>query len=644
MTPLISPIRKGLCVVLHSCYESMNVLGAIFKNNYVSVGHDLLKPFSELLEYGLAHGVEYLTLDQVTTLKSIDVLVCLDRPRADDVTVQAVMRLPIKKLLILYETEVIKPENWEREYHSQFDYVLTWNDAWVDGQRYLKNNFAFEPLMAYPLQSIKSLYFQRKLCVMVAGAKLNAHPNQLYSARIAAIQWFEGNAPEDFDLYGVGWPSESFRSWRGTTQDKLGTLSQYRFAICYENAQGYPGYLTEKIFDCFRAGVVPVYWGAPNVTDWVPAECFVDRRDFESDHALYVHLKNMEMASYDAHLDAISAFLQSPKVKPFSIQNFVSQLTGICKDEVNVQQPKLIVSIGYGDELPVYGRARWLWEFYRTFFPKCEVLFFKDDPTLPSGQMQFDGRDILVGSQGAVAGGQGGYAINGVWSAQENRRAIARQLALYRHLLATRTEPFFLFQTTITSVTDLSALQGLLEYLPQRQCFAGNVGRLNGPPDFDGLVFASGANSLFSSDVLQTMLDRFDTNAAAAKLPNDVWQGWVLRDIPRIALPMFVFADACNFSSVAGKMERLLAQGHFHFRIRTDEADRTVLREEIEPWIMTRVMECVTKTGGTRKEAVRALQRAFHRFIANNDAAYVDVYMPEIYHGPRDFFLSDSEM
>ena len=40
------------------------------------------------------------------------------------------------------------------------------------------------------------------------------------------------------------------------------------------------GYITEKIFDSFAAWCVPVYWGASNVTDYIPEGCFIDRRKF----------------------------------------------------------------------------------------------------------------------------------------------------------------------------------------------------------------------------------------------------------------------------------------------------------------------------------------------------------------------------
>ena len=39
-------------------------------------------------------------------------------------------------------------------------------------------------------------------------------------------------------------------------------------------------WITEKIFDCFYAGTIPVYLGAPDVARWLPPECFIDMRRF----------------------------------------------------------------------------------------------------------------------------------------------------------------------------------------------------------------------------------------------------------------------------------------------------------------------------------------------------------------------------
>jgi hypothetical protein len=45
-----------------------------------------------------------------------------------------------------------------------------------------------------------------------------------------------------------------------TTEDKINFISRSIFNICPENST-YEGYCTEKIFQAFEAGTVPVYWG-----------------------------------------------------------------------------------------------------------------------------------------------------------------------------------------------------------------------------------------------------------------------------------------------------------------------------------------------------------------------------------------------
>ena len=46
----------------------------------------------------------------------------------------------------------------------------------------------------------------------------------------------------------------------GPVTDKIAWLKNYKFNICFENSS-YPGYLTEKLFDAFAAGCIPIYWG-----------------------------------------------------------------------------------------------------------------------------------------------------------------------------------------------------------------------------------------------------------------------------------------------------------------------------------------------------------------------------------------------
>lgn len=46
------------------------------------------------------------------------------------------------------------------------------------------------------------------------------------------------------------------------SNDKI--FRRYRYVLCMENAD-VPGYMTEKIFNAYKAGAIPIYWGASNI-------------------------------------------------------------------------------------------------------------------------------------------------------------------------------------------------------------------------------------------------------------------------------------------------------------------------------------------------------------------------------------------
>ena len=249
----------------------------------------------------------------------------------------------IEKFLVIFESEVISSVSWNRNLHRKFKKIFTWNDEFVDNKRYVKYYWPNE----IPKNLDVDLNKKNKLCTMIIGHKFKSHPLELYTERIKAIRWFEQNHPEDFDLYGIGWDKHYFKdalsmlnrfevltkllkpkypSYKGAVKSKREVLRKYKFAICYENARDIPGYITEKIFDCFFAGCVPVYWGAPNVTEHVPRDTFIDRRNFVSYDELYSYLKNMPDERYLEYLDAIKSFVTSDRIYPFSAQCFVDTL------------------------------------------------------------------------------------------------------------------------------------------------------------------------------------------------------------------------------------------------------------------------------------------------------------------------------
>jgi hypothetical protein len=180
-----------------------------------------------------------------------------------------------------------------------------------------------------------------KLVTLIAGNKSVSSPIELYTARRDAIKWFETHAPSDFTYYGVGWehsylkggfgtkvlrklgilrhlPESRSKCFGGKVDSKLETMKQFDFSICFENAEKIPGYISEKIFDSFFAGCIPVYWGAPDIEEYIPAECFIDFRkfgDFEKLHRFLVLMTESEKRTYR---NSIANFLKSDRARIFN--------------------------------------------------------------------------------------------------------------------------------------------------------------------------------------------------------------------------------------------------------------------------------------------------------------------------------------
>lgn len=263
-----------------------------------------------------------------------------------------------KSYLILSESAFIKPDNYDITKYRYFRKVFTWSDDLVDEKKIVKVNYSH----LFPKTINRDFAKKKKLCVMIAGNKRPLHGTpehlrdlSLYEERKAIIRWFENNHPSDFDLYGTGWDryrfggpkitralnkvpflpelylvmrEGKFSSYRGQIERKKPIMEKYWFSICLENAKDIPGYITEKIFDSFFAGCVPIYRGADNITDHVPQDCFIDQRKFPTYERMYQYLRNISENDYQWYLENISSYLQSPESWAFKSEGFAEKLIG----------------------------------------------------------------------------------------------------------------------------------------------------------------------------------------------------------------------------------------------------------------------------------------------------------------------------
>ncbi len=225
-----------------------------------------------------------------------------------------------KLVLIALEPPTVVPEMYQC-FHC-FGKVLSWDDALCQQGKAEKINYQVWQDMQPHIPS----FSEKKLLTTVCRNKRSGHPDELYSERYKVISYFEARVGNDFEFYGTGWEKLKLRTYRGPCQNKLEVLKKYRFSICYENIKNQRGYITEKIFDCFAAGCVPIYLGASNIKEYIPTNCFIAREDFTSFELLLNHIKNMKEDEYSTYLNNIRDFLKTKKAKKFGKEAFADTI------------------------------------------------------------------------------------------------------------------------------------------------------------------------------------------------------------------------------------------------------------------------------------------------------------------------------
>jgi alpha(1,3/1,4) fucosyltransferase len=159
---------------------------------------------------------------------------------------------------------------------------------------------------------------------------------EYYSKRIEAMT--ELARLDAVDLYGRGWSqlwSAQTISWpylrnfmtlksiyRGPCRSKMEVLGSYNFSLCLENMP-MQGYITEKIFDCFYAGTIPMYLGAPDIERLVPPESYIDIRNFDGWRDLWKHASHLSEKQMLAMRECGRDFISSDEGKKYvhSLEN-----------------------------------------------------------------------------------------------------------------------------------------------------------------------------------------------------------------------------------------------------------------------------------------------------------------------------------
>lgn len=240
-----------------------------------------------------------------------------------------------KLVLFLFEPEVVVPSQYKKTIWKRYGKVFTYRDDLIDNHtffklRYPQGQHFFPTLLPFS---------KRKFLTFMNANKYSYVNNELYSFRRRAIRYFDNHSRE-FDIYGPGWNDNSifnlhylyaamkagkvgqyiedayeglrhYHNYRGIVDNKYEILGQYKFILCFENEINVEGWISEKLFDCFFTGTIPIYLGASNIERYIPLECFIDMRQFKDFTTLYDYLFNINESQFLKYQNAGQDFIRS---------------------------------------------------------------------------------------------------------------------------------------------------------------------------------------------------------------------------------------------------------------------------------------------------------------------------------------------
>ena len=295
-----------------SSHVGIDVLNQMFKGN----GTKIWNKTEETLEENNLH-LNYRETKNISDIEESDFVVIID---FNEIVNQLPKESP--KMLLNYEPSLMDSKAHEKSYQRQFNKILTFLDKKENNSDLSTQKYCY-PVKRPELKNLNSIPFaNRKLCCLIATEKNNSHPGELLYLRKTIVEYFNDRHPEDFEVYGRGWdhfPNVN----KGLVDSKDKKIQEFKFVLCPENME-LDGYITEKLFDAFSNGVVPIWQGPSNADDYISKNCYIDLREFSSPESLYNYISNLTEEGWNVYRKNIKSYLKSEKSKCFTWKAFVT--------------------------------------------------------------------------------------------------------------------------------------------------------------------------------------------------------------------------------------------------------------------------------------------------------------------------------
>lgn len=292
-----------------------------------SIVPELIAPFEQLKVKCREIGVEFITLPEWKEGMEVVCALFIDCPAADDPLVKMWVHRNIPEMfLMITENLYLQPNHTYAAIgkfaNRIFSYEL--NPMFPETTTRLRYPVAIQEGLALRQKALQGErpYFAGA----IVSLKQSDMPGSLYAKRAEiAFQWSLALG-EKFALWGNGWTAGGFgESARGYLPTGLtakhDALSKCEFAVCLENNNSIPGYVTEKLFNALIAGCIPIYEGD---TGDIHPYSYINAGKFKHAIELLNHVESMGQNEKDCMRAYGRDFLEQADV--FSDSNYINTL------------------------------------------------------------------------------------------------------------------------------------------------------------------------------------------------------------------------------------------------------------------------------------------------------------------------------
>ena len=249
-------------------------------------------------------------------------------------------------IVFLVENKSIYPQNKNFKIINKFNLIFTWDDTLIDNIKFFKFNLSYSK---EHFSSVSDYKKRNQFLNAIYSKKFQRY--SLYEDRLKLIRFLEDK--QGFDMFGVGWDEFVFysypftifnrfdlikslmkplkfnlKNYKGLVKDKINLMTNYKFSLAFENNR-FPGYITEKMFHPMMAGSIPIYYGAPNIRDHIPDNCFIAYDNFSNASEFWSFINNLSTKEIFSYRENIKFFLNSEAFKPFDSRINAKNITNI---------------------------------------------------------------------------------------------------------------------------------------------------------------------------------------------------------------------------------------------------------------------------------------------------------------------------